>query len=47
MVGEKISQHYNGTSGNPGDLLSFPWTFVGAESIFLTANKLFYICDVD
>jgi len=47
MLGEKVSQHYNETSCNPRDLLNFSWTFVGAGSIFLTANELFYFCDVD
>jgi len=44
MVGENVSQHYNGTSC---DLLNFPWTFVGAASIYLIANEFFYLCDVD
>jgi len=44
---EKISQHYNGTSCNSRDVLNFSWTFVGAENIFLTANELFCLCDVD
>jgi len=46
-VNEKVNQHHNGTASNPRDLLNFPWTFVGAGSIFLTANELFYLSDVD
>jgi len=41
MVGEKVS------ACHPRDLLNLLETFVSAGNILLTANELFYLCDVD